>query len=179
MVDHTILLKKLEKLGIRGIAKKWFDSYLTDRKHFISINNISSNLYDITCGIPQGSVLGPLLFLLYINDFHKCSNFFDFHHFADDSNLFCKNRCLLELETNINIELSNIDTWLCDNRLSLNVEKSNFLIFHPYQKNILTDIKLSVRNKDIKQVDHIKYLGVFFRFSFNLEKTNYVHFKKD
>ena len=64
-VDHTILLKKLEKLGIRGIAKKWFDSYLTDRKHFISINNISSNLYDITCGIPQGSVLGPLLFLLF------------------------------------------------------------------------------------------------------------------
>ena len=76
--------------------------------------------------------------------------------------MFCKNRCLLELETNINIELSNIDTWLCANKLSLNVEKSNFLIFHPYQKNILTDLKLSVRNKDIKQVDHIKYLGVFF-----------------
>jgi hypothetical protein len=84
-----------------------------------------------------------------------------FRAIINNSNLFCKNRCLLELETNINIELSNIDTWLCANKLSLNVEKSNFLIFHPYQKNILTDIKFSVRNKDLKQVDHLKYLGVF------------------
>ena len=75
---------------------------------FVSLNNISSNLNDINCGIPQGSVLGPLLFLLYINDFYKCSEIFDFHHFADDSNLFYENENLLDLESNINRELANI-----------------------------------------------------------------------
>ncbi len=85
---HGILINKLEKYGIRGFANDWFASYLTGRKHFVSLNNISSDLNDINCGIPQGSVLGPLLFLLYINDFYKCSELFDFHHFADDSNLF-------------------------------------------------------------------------------------------
>ena len=94
-VHHGILINKLEKYGIRGIANDWFASYLTGGKHFVSLNNISSNLNDINCGIPQGSVLGPLLFILYINDFYKCSELFDFHHFADDSNLFYENENLL------------------------------------------------------------------------------------
>ena len=93
----------------------------------ISLNNIyiSSNLNDINCGMPQGSVLGPLLFLLYINDFYKCSELFDFHHFADDSNLFYENEVLLDLamESNINQELGNIHVWLYANNLSLNIEK--------------------------------------------------------
>lgn len=86
-VDHNILLAKLEHYEIRGLQNEWFCSYLTNRQQFISVNNSDSDPLQITCGVPQGSVLGPVLFLIYINDFTSCSSIFDFHLFADDTNL--------------------------------------------------------------------------------------------
>ena len=157
-VDHNILVKKLEQYGIRGIAKEWFASYLSNRQQFVSLNNIKSDLYSVTCGIPQGSVLGPLLFLLYINDFNKCSELLDFHLFADDSNLFYKHKNLLTLQANINMELNNIHIWLCANKLSLNIDKSNFVIFHPPQKKLIHDVKLVINSKELKREYSIKYL---------------------
>ena len=90
-----------------------------------------STLSLISCGVPQGSVLSPLLFLLYVNDFHLCSNLFRFHLFADDANLFYKNKNIGLLEENINKELVKVHEWLCTNELSLNIEKSDFVLFHP------------------------------------------------
>ena len=87
-VNHSILIRKLEYYGIRGVVKDWFCSYLTDRAQYVSIGDTSSDLMTITCGVPQGSVLGPLLFLLYINDFGNSATVLDFNLFADDSNLF-------------------------------------------------------------------------------------------
>ena len=159
-VNHSILLDKLEHYGIRGIAKEWFSSYLRNRKQFVSINNTCSDYLDITCGVPQGSVLGPLLFLIYINDFQRCSSKLDFHLFADDSNLFYASKSLSGIESIINAELVHVKTWLTANKLSLNIAKSNFVIFHPPQKKKTFNIRLSVNDKPLKEEPYIQYLGV-------------------
>ena len=86
-VDHTILLHKLEVYGVRGVALLWFQSYLSNRMQYVSINGNNSEYKSVESGVPQGSILGPLLFLIYINDFPKSSNFFKFNLFADDSTL--------------------------------------------------------------------------------------------
>ena len=106
-VNHNILITKLDHYGFRGIVKKWFCSYLSERKQCVSIGNAMSDYKQISCGIPQGSVLGPLLFLLYINDFNHSSNQLDFHLFADDSNLFYAQKSLKELETTQEFSLLN------------------------------------------------------------------------
>ena len=104
-VDHRILLKKLTHYGIRGLANDWFASYLSNRRQYVTIGSIKSDDTLITHGVPQRSVLGPLLFLLYINDFSKCSNVFDFHIFADDTKLFYSHSNLAELESIVNYNL--------------------------------------------------------------------------
>ena len=158
-VNHPILLDKLEHYGIRGVAKEWFSSYLRNRKQFVSINNTCSDYLDITCGVPQGSVLGPLLFLIYINDFQRCSSKLDFHLFADDSNLFYASKSLSGIESIINAELVHVKTWLSANKLSLNIAKFSFVIFHPPQKKKTFNIRLSVNDKPLKE-PYIQYLGV-------------------
>ena len=108
-VNHSILIRKLEHYGIRGIVKDWFCSYLTNRLQFVSIGNIKSDPKPITCGVPQGSVLGPLLFLLYINDFKNSASDLDFNLFADDSNLFYSHKSLQCLETKLNYQLCKVN----------------------------------------------------------------------
>ena len=160
-VNHGILLKKLDYYGIRGVANAWFTSYLNNRQQTVTINNATSDNVTLTCGIPQGSVLGPILFLLYINDFHLCSSLFDFHLFADDANLFYSHDNINIMQQNINAELSNIYTWLCINRLSLNIEKSNFVIFQPRQKKSPLNFIIQLNGKILKRENCIKYLGIF------------------
>ena len=89
-VDHNILLRKLDYCGIRGMANEWFCSYLKKRKQFVSIENNMSSVKEILTGVPQGSVLGPLLFLIYINDLHKSIRFSKTYRFADDTELRCR-----------------------------------------------------------------------------------------
>ena len=122
-VNHGILLKKLEHYGMRDNMLDWFQSYLSDRKQYVDINGKSSDfILDITCGVPQGSVLGPLLFLIYINDLPNISKILNFYLFADDTNIYYESSSLDKLERTVNRELNNLFLWLNASRLSLNID---------------------------------------------------------
>ncbi len=111
-VNHKILLTKLDHYGIRGNILKWFESYLTDRKQYVYYNGISSGIGTISCGVPQGSVLGPLLFLIYINDLPNISSKLSFFLFADDTNIYYESTDLVELEKTVNKERKLLSLWL-------------------------------------------------------------------
>ena len=121
-VNHDILISKLEHYGIRGSLLKWFKSYLSNRTQYVFCNGVKSDIAHITCGVPQGSVLGPLLYLLYINDLPNISDKLQFFLFADDTNIYYESSDLLELEKTINHELKLLSLWLNLNRLTLNVQ---------------------------------------------------------
>ena len=158
-MNHSILLQKLEHYGIRGTSLNWFSSYLNGRSQFTFCNNKSSDIKPITCGVPQGSVLGPLLFLLYINDLPNISNKLKFYLFADDTNIFYQCSKLDSLQTTVNTELKKLSIWLNSNRLALNISKTNFVIFASKNKP-LKNVTLLLNKKAIEQKDHVKYLGV-------------------
>ena len=122
-VDHSILLSKLYHYGIRGASYQWFKSYLSDRKQFVSINGFNSSPLSVKCGVPQGSILGPLIFLIYINDLHQSIKTSTVHHFADDTNILHINKSYKKLCLNINHDLTCLSNWLRANKLALNVKK--------------------------------------------------------
>ena len=159
-VDHKILLKKLEHYGIRGIANKWFSSYLTNRKQFVSISGHDSNIVNIDFGVPQGSVLGPLLFLIYINDLHHSIKYCQTRHFADDTNLLIKNAYLKQLQKQLNLDLKQLCNWLKANKISLNCSKTELILFRHPNKKINYELKIKINGKKLIQSSAVKYLGI-------------------
>ena len=125
-VNHKILLEKLKLYGINGTHHDWLSSYLNHRKQFISFNNKSTLQANITCGVPQGSILGPLLFLIYVNDLPNSSKILNFTMFADDTNLYFSHKNIKTLFTSVNRELTNIQEWFNANKLSLNIKKCHY-----------------------------------------------------
>ena len=163
-VSHDILLKKLNRYGIRGIANDWFRSYLSERVQYTSIGKHVSTRKLSTCGVPQGSILGPLLFLIYINDLHNATEL-NILTFADDTTAFMSHKCPNELVRKTNVELRKIYEWCCVNKLSLNTKKSFFSIYGPKQ-NITLNETITLKNNIIARVknDHnsvAKFLGVY------------------
>ena len=129
-IDHTILLSKLNHYGVRGNALKWLTSYLTGRTQQVKYAGIlSTTTLEVTSGVPQGSNLGPLFFLIYVNDFKNCLNDSDSLMFADDTSIFLQNKDIKELFDAGNKELQLVDQWLIAKRLSVNVSKTKYILF--------------------------------------------------
>ena len=158
-VDHKILLQKLEIYGIKNISLKWFESYLTERTQYVTYNSIKSSRERVNCGVPQGSILGPLLFLLYINDLSSVSEYCYSVLFADDTNVFISGENINVLCNKLNEELECIRKWLCCNKLSLNVSKTHYIIFTPRNKTV-HDIDAKIHGVNIERVYATKFLGV-------------------
>ena len=163
-VDHQILIKKLQCYGIDGTALEWFKSYLSNRKQYIFSQDISKSCLDIICGVPQGSTLGPLLFLIYVNDLFKASNPLMEVMFADDTNLFLSHKNIDTLFAIMNVELENVSMWFKSNKLSLNVYKTKWSLFYPLSKRQFlpqTLPNLLIEDIHIKREHVTKFLGVF------------------
>ena len=151
--NHTILPDKLNYYVLRGIVNQWFSSYLSNRTQTTEIGSHRSTKLNINCGVPQGSVLG--LFLLYINDVEYSSSNLQFFLFADDTNALHAHKDLKTLELTVNAELHNFYNWLTSNKLSLDIKKSNYVIFFPYQKKNNYDPQVNVfDNESSKKVTH-------------------------
>ena len=147
-------------MDISGIPLQWFESYLTDRKQYVSVCGNTSETLEINCGVPQGSVLGPLLFLLYINDLAKVAKKLTFFLFADDTNIYYESSNILDIQKTVNKELRKVRKWLEANRLALNIDKTNFVIFHSPQ-NIPNDrVIIKFGRKKVNQETCVKFLGV-------------------
>ena len=128
-VNHEILLEKLEHYGIRNISNSWFRSYLNNRKQLVSLNGVESETKTIKHGVPQGSVLGPLLFVIYINDLHNAIIHSQSYHFADDTHLLNINNSPKKVQKQLNIDLKLLCNWLLANKISLNSKKTEIIIF--------------------------------------------------
>ena len=159
-VDHQILLAKLNHYGICGVSNDWFKSYLSNRNQYVSINGYEPSLAVINCGVPQGSVLGPLLFLLYINDLNQAIKFCKVYHFADDTNLLCHSNSIKKLNKLVNADLKHLVNWLNENKISLNVKKTEMVIYKSNQKKLEGDLKIKLRGKGLPPTESDKYLGV-------------------
>ena len=167
-VNHDILFQKLEYYGIRGIALKLLTSYFSCRKQFVSSESNDSSMLNVTLGVPQGSVLGPLFFLVYINDFHNSTDL-EVRHFADDTLVYFASTNVGLLETVMNHELIKIQLWLDSNKLRLNAAKTKFMIFSPKSTIFkhASNIKLQIGKQDIELVNSYKYLGVILDSNLN------------
>ena len=159
-VNHNILLDKLYKYGFRGICHDWLKNYLFNRKQYVVFNNCHSSQLSISCGVPQGSILGPLLFLLYVNDMVNVSSLLFPILFADDTNIFLNSKNMSDLFHTMNTELKKIVEWLNVNKLSLNVKKTHYMLFGLRKKRIITDEVLYINNEIITNVKSTKFLGV-------------------
>ena len=159
-VNHKILLGKLSHYGIRGIANDWFSSYLSHSTQYVSILGYDYKIMPVPHGVSQGSVLGPLLFLIYINDLHNAIKYSKVYHFADDPDLLNFGTSPQKMQKQINLDLKSLYKLLLANKISLNCSKTEFILFHA-PGGADHDFKILMNGTRIRPSSYIKYLGVF------------------
>ena len=158
-INYEIMYMKLFHYGIRGCALDWFKSYLTNRKQYVYYNGVCSSSLPVICGVPQGSILGPLLFLIYVNDIAYVSDYLFTVMFADDTNALISHKSVIALEEICNNEIVKLLDWVNANKLSLNVKKTQYIIFKG-KKTIVEERGIFVNNTRIQKTAQTKFLGV-------------------
>ena len=172
-VDHDILLAKLRKYGVDNLEFAWFSSYLTNRKQYCKVNGVSSKTEDIKYGVPQGSCLGPLLFLIYINDLPFSLKKGKVTMYAYDTSIYYSSRNMEDINQTLNSELHHLKQWLQGNKLSLNVLKTQALVvgskpkIKKFTERVVGPPQFLIGDAQVENVDHTKYLGVMIDKNLN------------
>ena len=164
LVDHKILLRKLEMYGIKNETLQWFTSYLTERRQQVKVNNSNSSFKPVSCGVPQGSILGPLLFLIFINDLPLCINNVFIDLYADDTTLYFIHTSQEIIEQNLQAALNELQLWCKSNGMMLNSAKTKVMFVTTNQKRHRLDndkLKLFYNDEELQAIDNDKILGVF------------------
>ena len=159
-LNHGILLNKLEHYGVRGYVLNWFSSYLTNRFQYTESNNVCSSYALLVSGVPQGSVLGPLLYLIYVNDIFYVSNVIKTVLYADDTVLIASSFNIASLITLATTYFTLYSLWFSDNLLALNANKTNFMLFAPHSVAVTCPNILHFDVHDVKRVNFVRYLGL-------------------
>ena len=161
LINHNLLLKKLDFYGFRGTINNWLSSYLKNRFQYVCLDQHRSNILPNNYGVPQGSILGPLLFLIFINDLPEVSSLFNCIIYADDTNLFYASNNLINDQDVINNELTKFQSWFSNNKLLINYSKCSYTIMGPkILTNIFPDINITMNNIKINRLDSIKFIGL-------------------
>ena len=158
VINHSILETKLEHYGFRGIFLKFLMNFIQERKYFVSVNGLKSDISTVNIGVPQGSTLGPLLFLLYINDMENISNKIKFILFADDTTLLFRSACIKHLKHVLETEAIKVVNWLSANKLIINLAKTNTMLFTNKRGNL--KLPIQVNNINLEEKDETTFLGV-------------------
>ena len=156
-IDHNILLTKLKRLGFDGLNLQWFETYLKGRQQYVQLDDISSNTQQIKTGVPQGSILGPLLFSIYTNDLINSHNSFSVS-FADDISIVINDKNPETLSKKAEASLTNIMKWVDSNKLSLNIQKTSYIIIS--NKNVGNNFKIKLKDIELTRSNTAKILGV-------------------
>lgn len=133
-VDHHIFLSKLYEYGVQGTSHYWFRSYLDNHKQKCFVNGSLTNSWSLTCGIPQGTILWPLLFLIYINDLPNCLSISKPRVYADNTHLTFASNCVVTINEVLNRDLAKVNEWLITNKLTLNASKTEFMLIGSRQR---------------------------------------------
>ena len=162
-VDHDILLSKMSLYGIQGTALHWFKSYLANRTQRCLVNGSLSEICSLKCGVPQGTILGPLLFLIYINDLPNCLTLCQPRMYVDDTHITYAGVDVNSIQLNLNYDLDKLNKWLISNKLNLNSAKTKFMLTGSRQKlsTLSNPLKLSIDNVAIEHGSSVKSLGIF------------------
>ena len=158
MVEHDILLAKLSNYGIRGIALDWIKSYLSNREQYVCFNGKKSTVANIKYGVPQGSILGPLLFIIYINDISNISDLATFILYADDVNIIITGHSEAEIRDQLTDLINKLVSWVDSNGLALNLKKTNYMLFS--RKRNLESINFKIKNLNIERKTEARFLGI-------------------
>lgn len=176
VIDHEILLKKLNTYGLRGNVNKWFRNYLSNRSQYVDLEGEKSPRNNIFCGVPQGSILGPLLYLIYVNDIrNSCKS--KILSFADDTTLYVSHSDINLLYVQANSEINNLFQWFSSNKLSLNADKTKYIVIRPHQRRCnLNELNIHIRDTNLNRVGKncsdtaLKFLGLYIDESLSWKK---------